>query len=55
MTSFLTRTRGRNRMDWTDWLSYLYLMVGLFTMFAPVLWLMVICLALLGLWKLGEN
>ena len=36
---FLTRTRGRNRMDWTDWLSYAYLFVGLFTMFAPVLWL----------------
>jgi alpha-1,4-digalacturonate transport system permease protein len=39
MTGFLTRTRGRNRMDWTDWLSYLYLVVGFFTMFAPVLWL----------------
>ncbi|MEO8542161.1 MAG: carbohydrate ABC transporter permease [Betaproteobacteria bacterium] len=39
MASFLTRTRGRNRMDWTDWLSYGYLMVGLITMFAPVLWL----------------
>jgi len=39
MTNFLTRTRGRGRMDWTDWLSYTYLMIGLFTMFAPVLWL----------------
>ncbi len=39
MTNFLTRTRGRNRIDWTDWLSYSYLMIGLFTMFAPVLWL----------------
>jgi alpha-1,4-digalacturonate transport system permease protein len=39
MTNFLTRTHGRGRMDWTDWLSYLYLVVGLFTMFAPVLWL----------------
>ncbi len=39
MTRFLTRTRGRGRMDWTDWLSYTYLMIGLFTMFAPVLWL----------------
>lgn len=39
MSGFLTRTRGRARMDWTDWLSYLYLVVGLFTMFAPVLWL----------------
>ena len=39
MTNFLTRTRGRTRMDWTDWLSYTYLMIRLFTMFAPVLWL----------------
>jgi alpha-1,4-digalacturonate transport system permease protein len=39
MTKFLTLTRGRNRLDWTDWLSYLYLVVGLFTMFAPIVWL----------------
>jgi alpha-1,4-digalacturonate transport system permease protein len=39
MANFLTRTRGRNRMDWTDWVSYAYLFVGLFTMFAPILWL----------------
>ena len=39
MTRFLTRTRGRGRMDWTDWLSYGYLLIGLFTMFAPVVWL----------------
>ncbi len=39
MLKFLTRTSGRGRMDWTDWLSYGYLLVGLFTMFAPVLWL----------------
>jgi len=39
MARFLTLTRGRNRFDWTDWLSYLYLCVGLFTMFAPILWL----------------
>jgi alpha-1,4-digalacturonate transport system permease protein len=39
MIRFLTRTRGRQRMDWTDWLSYAYLLVGLFMMFAPVLWL----------------
>ncbi len=36
---FLTLSRGRQRFDWTDWLSYAYLLVGLFTMFAPVLWL----------------
>jgi len=39
IVDFLTRTRGRTRLDWTDWLSYAYLMVGLFTMFAPILWL----------------
>ena len=26
-------------MDWTDWLSYSYLVMGLFLMFGPVLWL----------------
>jgi alpha-1,4-digalacturonate transport system permease protein len=37
--NFLTRTRGRQRMDWTDWVSYVYLVAGLFMMFGPVLWL----------------
>ena len=36
---FLTLSRGKTRFDWTDWLSYAYLVVGLITMFAPVLWL----------------
>jgi alpha-1,4-digalacturonate transport system permease protein len=36
---FLTLSRGKKRFDWTDWLSYTYLVVGLITMFAPVLWL----------------
>jgi len=39
VVKFLTRTHGRGRLDWTDWLSYGYLVVGLFTMFAPILWL----------------
>jgi alpha-1,4-digalacturonate transport system permease protein len=39
LVQFLTRTHGRGRLDWTDWLSYAYLLVGLFTMFAPILWL----------------
>jgi len=38
--SFLTRTRGRRALHWTDWLSYLYLSLGLFLMFGPVLWLL---------------
>jgi alpha-1,4-digalacturonate transport system permease protein len=37
--SMLTATRGRGKFDWTDWLSYGYLIIGLFLMFGPVLWL----------------
>lgn len=36
---FLTRTRNGRSFDWTDWLSYAYLAMGLFLMFGPVLWL----------------
>jgi len=39
MALTLLRTRGRQRMDWTDWLSYAYLAAGLLTMFAPIVWL----------------
>ena len=39
LARMLTATRGRGRVDWTDWLSYAYLVVGLFLMFGPVLWL----------------
>jgi alpha-1,4-digalacturonate transport system permease protein len=35
----LTATRGRGRFDWTDWLTYAYLVLGLVLMFGPVLWL----------------
>jgi len=35
----LTATRGRGRLDWTDWLSYAYLVLGLLLMFGPVVWL----------------
>src|SRR4029079_1460646 len=38
MTGFLTRTRGRGRLDWTDWFTYLYLLLGLFLMFGPGAW-----------------
>lgn len=37
--SFLTRTRGVGGPDWTDWLSYTYLVLGVFLMFVPVIWL----------------
>lgn len=37
--SFLTRRRGRNRFDLTDWLTWAYLVLGVVLMFGPVLWL----------------
>ena len=39
MVGFLTRRRGRNGFDLTDWLSWIYLIFGLFLMLGPVLWL----------------
>ena len=36
---FLTATRGKGRLDWTDWVSYGYLILGIFLMFGPVVWL----------------
>jgi len=39
LAALLTGTRGRTRPDWTDWLSYGYLVLGLFVMFGPVLWM----------------
>ena len=39
LVGFLTRTRGRRRLDWTDWLTYGYLLLGVLLMFGPVLWL----------------
>ncbi|MCJ7874611.1 hypothetical protein [Phaeobacter sp. J2-8] len=37
--SFLTATRGKGRLHWTDWVSYGYLFLGILLMFGPVLWL----------------
>jgi alpha-1,4-digalacturonate transport system permease protein len=39
LRAILFATRGRGRLDWTDWVSYLYLSLGLIIMFGPVLWL----------------
>ena len=39
LARMLTARRGRERADWTDWLSYGYLVLGLLLMFGPVLWL----------------
>ncbi len=39
LVTFLTRTRGRGRLDATDILTYLYLLFGVILMFGPVVWL----------------
>lgn len=39
LITFFTRTRGQGRLDWTDYLSYGYLLLGVILMFAPVIWL----------------
>ncbi|HEX4781451.1 MAG TPA: carbohydrate ABC transporter permease [Usitatibacter sp.] len=36
--AFLARRRGGIRADWTDWLTYGYLVLGVVVMLAPVLW-----------------
>ncbi|WP_299808231.1 carbohydrate ABC transporter permease [uncultured Roseibium sp.] len=41
IVAFLTRTRaGKGRMDWTDWVTYGYLLFGIVLMFGPVAWLL---------------
>ena len=37
--TFVTRTAKPNRLSWTDVLSYLYLGLGTFLMFGPIIWL----------------
>jgi alpha-1,4-digalacturonate transport system permease protein len=39
IANFLLRTRGRKQLHWTDVVTYVYLVVGLVVMFAPVSWL----------------
>jgi alpha-1,4-digalacturonate transport system permease protein len=41
VTDFVLRRRGRKKRDWTDWLTYLYLLLGMVVMFTPVLWVVV--------------
>jgi len=36
---FLTATRGRGRLHWTDVFTYLYLFLGVVLMFGPAVWL----------------
>lgn len=39
--TFIARRRGGRRADWTDWVTYGYLVVGLFVMLTPVLWVVI--------------
>jgi alpha-1,4-digalacturonate transport system permease protein len=38
LVAFASRRRGGIRADWTDWLVYSYLMLGVLVMLGPVLW-----------------
>ena len=40
LAKMLTAHRGRTRPDWTDWVSYGYLLLGVLLMFGPVVWLL---------------
>ncbi|MCY3877932.1 MAG: carbohydrate ABC transporter permease [Rhodobacteraceae bacterium] len=37
--TFLSRTQGRNRLTWVDWVSYGYLAFGFLLIFLPVCWI----------------
>src|SRR5437762_9019122 len=39
LATMLLARRGRGRLDWTDWFSYGYLLLGLVMVFGPVAWL----------------
>ena len=39
--AFLTRRRGSQRADWTDWATYTYLMLGVLVMLTPVIWVVI--------------
>jgi alpha-1,4-digalacturonate transport system permease protein len=39
LARFVRRTRGRGAADWTDWVTYGYLLLGLLLMFGPVVWM----------------
>jgi len=39
LVAMLLATRGKGRLHWTDWASYLYLALGVVVMFGPVVWL----------------
>ena len=36
---FLGRTHGHGRLNWVDWVTYLYLFFGFLMIFLPVCWI----------------
>jgi alpha-1,4-digalacturonate transport system permease protein len=38
---FLTRTRGKNKLHFTDTITYIYMILAVIIMFGPVLWLVI--------------
>ena len=38
--NFLSRTHGKNRLSFVDWIAYAYLLLGFLIIFLPVLWLL---------------
>ena len=39
VSTFITRKRGRSGLDWTDWLSYAYLAIGVMIVLLPIFWM----------------
>jgi alpha-1,4-digalacturonate transport system permease protein len=37
--AFLTRTQGKGRLTWVDWITYIYLAFGFLLILLPVLWI----------------
>jgi alpha-1,4-digalacturonate transport system permease protein len=39
LPAFLGRRRGRGALHWSDWLAYLYLLLGLLIVLLPIVWM----------------
>ena len=39
--TFLSRTQGRYRLTWVDWVTYIYLAFGFLLIFLPVMWIVI--------------
>ena len=37
---FFSRTHGKNKLSFIDWIAYLYLFLGFLIIFLPVLWVL---------------